>query len=127
MDATFEAILRAAFEAGASDIHIKPNAPVIVRIDRELMPIDAPVPTEDWVRALLKDIVPEYARERLEREHEADFAITLPGVVRVRTNVFYQRGLPTLAMRLVRKAMRSFADLNLPEAVGKIASAPRGV
>lgn len=127
MDQTFEAILRAAFEASASDIHIKPNAPVVVRIDRELMPIEAPMPTEAWMQAVLNEIVPAHIKERLNRDHEADFAFTLPGVVRLRTNVYYQRGLPTIAIRLVGKSIRSFAELNLPDIINRIAEAPRGI
>jgi twitching motility protein PilT len=127
MDATFEAILRAAFEAGASDIHIKPNAPVVVRIDRELVPIEAPQPTEAWTQAILDSIVPEHARKQLADEREADFAFTHPGVGRFRTNIFYHRGQPALALRLVKKAVRTFADLSLPETVRKVAEAPRGI
>jgi twitching motility protein PilT len=127
MDATFEAILRAAFEAGASDIHIKPNAPVVVRIDRELVPIEAPVPTEAWMQTILDSIVPEHSRKQLAEEHEADFAFTLAGVGRFRTNVYYHRSQPALALRLVKKVVRTFADLSLPETVRKVAEAPRGI
>jgi twitching motility protein PilT len=127
MDATFEAILRAAFEAGASDIHLKPNAPVVVRIDRELVAIEAPQPTEAWVQTILSGIVPAHARQRLSEDHEADFAFTLAGVGRFRTNVYHHRGQPALALRLVRKAVRTFADLALPEAVRNVADAPRGI
>src|SRR6185369_17689733 len=100
MDATFEAILRAAHEAGASDIHLKPNSPVVVRIDRELVPIEAPTPTEAWLQTILSGIVPPHARKRLTEDHEADFAFTHPGVGRFRTNVYYHRGQPALALRL---------------------------
>ena len=127
MDTTFEAILRAASEAGASDIHLKPNAPVVVRIDRELMPIEAPTPTAAWMQTILREIVPAHARERLEREHEADFAFTLPGVGRFRTNVYHHRGQPALALRLVRKSVHTFAELNLPASVHRVADAPRGI
>ena len=127
MDPTFEAILRAASEAGASDIHIKPNAAIVVRIDRELTPIEAPIPTEAWVQTILSEVVPAHARQRLDAEHEADFAFTLAGVGRFRTNVYHHRGQPALALRLVRKAAHTFAELHLPESVRHVAEAPRGI
>ena len=127
MDATFEAILRAAFEAGASDIHIKPNAPVVVRIDRELLPIEAPTPTEAWIQTVLSQVVPPHARERFDRDHEADFAFNLAGVGRFRTNVFHHRGQPAIALRLVKKAVKTFAELTLPETVRHVAEAQRGI
>lgn len=127
MDATFDAILRAASEAGASDIHIKPDAPVVIRMDRELIPIAAPTPNGAWVETIIADIIPAHARLRLDREHEADFAFALEGVGRFRANVFFQRGQPTLALRLVKRAIRTFAELNLPQAIHRIAEAPRGI
>jgi len=127
MDATFEAILRAASEAGASDVHIKPDAPVVIRMDRELIPIAAPTPTLAWVETVLADIVPPHAQQRLDRDHEADFAFTIGEVGRFRANVFRQRGLPTLALRLVKKNIRTFTELNLPQAIHRVAEAPRGI
>lgn len=127
MNATFEAILSAALEAGASDIHVKANAPVVVRIDRELIPVEAPTPTDAWMQTVLAQMVPTHARDRLAREHEADFAFTHPSYGRYRVNIFHQRGQPCLAMRLVKKEIPSFADLNLPETVRKLADSPRGI
>jgi twitching motility protein PilT len=127
MDATFAAILRAAAEARASDVHIKPDAPVVIRIDRELIPVEAPTPTAAWLQTVLGNIVPPHARQRLDREHEADFAFMLEGVGRFRANVFHQRGVPTLALRLVKKEIPNFADLNLPKTVQAVAEAVRGI
>ena len=127
MDSTFAAILRAAAEARASDVHIKPDAPVVIRIDRELIPVEAPTPTVAWLHAVLGDIVPPHAQQRLDRDHEADFAFMIDGVGRFRANVFHQRGVPTLALRLVKKEIPTFAALNLPETVRAVAEAARGI
>ena len=47
-------ILKAAVEGGASDIHIKVGSPVVFRISRQLITIDAPVPTEEWMDKILR-------------------------------------------------------------------------
>ncbi len=127
MDQTFEAILRAANEAGASDIHIKSNAPVMLRIDRELTPIDAPTPSEAWMQTVMQQVVPPHARERLEKNHEVDFAFALPDGGRFRTNAYQQRGQVALAIRLVKGNIRNFDELHLPSTVGRIATATRGI
>src|SRR5215207_8493737 len=71
---TFHRILRGAIEAGASDIHLKAGAPVTYRISRDLLPVDAPAPTPEWIDTVLAAIVPAALRERFEREQEVDFA-----------------------------------------------------
>ena len=45
----FARILKAAVDAHASDIHIKQDGPVIFRIARQLVAIEAPTPTADSV------------------------------------------------------------------------------
>ncbi len=127
MNATFLSILRGALQSGASDIHIKPDAPVIFRVNRQLTPIEIPRPGEDWLNEVLSEIVPEHLKLRLEQEHEIDFALSVPGTGRFRVNLFKQRGRYTLAMRTVKTSVRALKDLNLPPVVARIAEAPRGI
>ncbi|MDQ3622374.1 MAG: PilT/PilU family type 4a pilus ATPase [Verrucomicrobiota bacterium] len=127
MDATLEGILRAAVDAGASDVHLKPGAPVVFRVARDLVAVEAPVPNEDWIRSVLADIVPAHLRDRLARRLEADFAFAVAGLGRFRINVFLQRGQMAVALRLVKTALNAFRELNLPDAVRGIAEAPRGI
>ena len=127
MDEIFRSILRGAAEAGASDIHIKPDAPVVFRVKSALVPVNVPLPGEAWLNGVLEDIVPEGLKERLAREREVDFAFGVPSVGRFRTNVFQHRGQFAIALRLVKTAVPAFKDLNLPEIVRRIAEAPRGI
>jgi twitching motility protein PilT len=123
----FEQILRGAVANGASDIHIKADAPVTYRISRELVPVDAAQPTFDWIERILNHIVPPQLREQLERDRELDFSYSPPMIGRFRVNVFCQRGGYVLSMRVVKSAMQEFRALNLPETVRKIAEVPRGI
>ncbi len=120
-------ILEGAIAAGASDIHLKPDAPVIFRIRGDLVPVEAPLPTAAWLSGILGQMVPEHLRERLERDHEVDFAYAPPGMGRFRANVFQQRGALVVALRLVKGLVRTFEELNLPPIVRRIAEAPHGI
>lgn len=124
---TFAQILRGAIAAGASDVHLKAEGPVIFRIQRELCPVDAPAPTESWIKSIVAEIVPPHQRARLEAEREIDFAYALTGVGRFRVNVYQQRGRFGMALRVVRTDIRSFEQLHLPPIVRRIAEAPRGI
>jgi twitching motility protein PilT len=123
----FERILQGAVAAGASDIHLKPGAPVIFRVAGELVPVDAPPPTLAWMQAVLDQVVPAHLRPHWEAEHEIDFAHAPSGIGRFRVNVFQQRGQPVMALRLVKSVIRNFEQLHLPETLRRVAEANSGI
>jgi twitching motility protein PilT len=123
----FHRILKLAVDGGASDIHVKIGTPVIFRISRQLIAIEAPLPTAEWMNMVVKNITPVHLQKRLEEEREIDFSYFEPGTGRFRTNLFQQRGEYCLAMRYVKTIVPSFQELGLLETIKKIAEAPRGI
>jgi twitching motility protein PilT len=123
----FHRILKLAVEGGASDVHIKVGTPVIFRISRQLIAIECPLPTEEWMNTVVKTITPPHLQKRLEEEREVDFSYFEPGTGRFRTNLFQQRGSFCLAMRFVKTHVPSFNELGLLETIKKIAESPRGI
>jgi twitching motility protein PilT len=123
----FQRILKTAVEGGASDVHLKIGTPVIFRINRELVAIDSPFPTADWMNKIVEAITPEHLMKRLKEEREVDFSYYLPNVGRFRTNLFQQRSQWCLAMRFVKTSVPSFEELGLLEQIKKIAESPRGI
>src|SRR5271170_2842806 len=107
----FHRILKLAVDGGASDIHIKVGTPVIFRISRQLVAIECPYPTQEWMDNVVKRITPPHQMDRLMKDREVDFSYMLPGIGRFRTNVFQQRGEWALAMRYVKSIVPSFEDL----------------
>ena len=104
----FHRILKTAVEGGASDVHLKIGTPVVFRINRQLIAIECPLPTEEWMNKVVEHIVPQHLRKRLEEEREVDFSYFVPGIGRFRTNLFQQRGQWCLAMRYVKTNVPSF-------------------
>src|SRR2546422_5183811 len=124
---TFYRILKTAVEGGASDVHLKIGTPVVFRINRQLVAVEAPHPTAQWMEKIVEQIVPKHAKKRLEEEREIDFSYFLPGVGRFRTNLFQQRGEHCLSMRYVKTKIPSFAELGLLDILKRIAESPRGI
>ncbi len=124
---TFHRILKTAVEGGASDIHLKIGTPVIFRINRQLIAIECPLPTEEWMNQIVHQVIPAHLRQRVDEEREADFSYFVPGIGRFRTNLFQQRGQWCLAMRHVKTHVPSFAELGLLEQLRTIAESPRGI
>src|SRR5258706_196507 len=123
----FHRILKTAVEGGASDVHVKIGTPVIFRINRQLLAIECPLPTEEWMNRIVDQMTPAHLRKRIEQEREADFSYYVPGIGRFRTNLFQQRGHWCLAMRYVKTNVPSFEELGLLPQVKKIAESPRGI
>ncbi len=123
----FQKILKTAVEGGASDIHLKIGTPVIFRINRELVAIECPFPTEDWMNRIVATITPMHLKKRLEEDREIDFSYFIPEIGRFRTNLFQQRGQWCLAMRFVKTIVPSFQELGLLEQIKKVAESPRGI
>jgi twitching motility protein PilT len=123
----FQRILKTAVEGGASDVHLKIGTPVIFRINRQLIAIECPYPTEEWMNKIVEQVTPAHLKKRLDQEREIDFSYFVPSIGRFRTNLFQQRGQWCLAMRYVKTIVPSFQELGLLEQIRKIAESPRGI
>ena len=123
----FHRILKTAVDGGASDVHLKVGTPVIFRINRQLIAIECPFPTQEWMENVVKHATPAHLQKRLQEEREVDFSYFVPGIGRFRTNLFQQRGQWCLAMRYVKTVVPSFEELGLLPQIRKIAESPRGI
>src|SRR5258706_13844610 len=122
----FHRILKLAVDGGASDVHIKIATPVIFRINRQLVAIESPYPTEEWINNVVKNIVPSHLGKRLEEDRAIDFSYYEPGTGRFRTNLFQQRGQFCLAMLYLRTLGPSLGGLGLLPSIKKLTKNPRG-
>ena len=123
----FNKILKTAVAGGASDVHLKTGTPVIYRINRELVAVECPFPTVEWMNKVVENIIPVHLKKRLDDEREVDFSYFIPDVGRFRTNLFQQRGQWCLAMRYVKTHVASFEELGLLEQIKQLAESPRGI
>ena len=124
---SFHRILKTAVEGGASDVHLKIGAPVVFRINRQLVAIDCPHPAGDWMNAIVRQITPAHLVQKLEEAREIDFSYFVPAVGRFRTNLFQQRGQWCLSMRFVKTHVPGFEELGLLPQIKSIAETPRGI
>ncbi len=123
----FYKILKTAVDGHASDVHLKIGTPVIFRINRELIAIECPHPSEEWMNNVVTTILPPHLKKKADEEREVDFSYYVPNVGRFRTNLFQQRGQWCLAMRYVKTHVPSFEELGLLPQIKQIAESPRGI
>ncbi|MGG3842161.1 type IV pilus twitching motility protein PilT [Anoxybacillus kestanbolensis] len=122
-----DAILRAAFELKASDIHLTVGIPPIFRINGDLKRYGqetlSPADTEQMAKA----IVPEKLWPYVDEAGEVNLSYSLPGVSRFRVNVFKQRGCISLAIRIVPTKIPTLDELQLPDVLKKMVAKPQGL
>jgi twitching motility protein PilT len=123
----FYKILKTAVDGHASDVHLKIGTPVIFRINRELIAIECPHPSEEWMNNVVATILPAHLKKKADEEREVDFSYYVPNIGRFRTNLFQQRGQWCLAMRYVKTHVPSFEELGLLPQIKQIAESPRGI
>ena len=118
----FHKILNTAVEGGASDVHIKPDAPVVYRISSQLVETEmSQQPDSQWLGNVIDNIVPEQFKPKLDEDREIDFSYNVPGIGRFRTNCFQHLGKWCLAMRHVVADVPKIDSLGLPEIIKSIA------
>ena len=104
-------------ELGASDLHLKVGSPIVVRIAGILRALDMPPLTADQASHLCRSVLHEEQVQQLETIGSVDLAYSTAEGCRVRLNVFYQRGVLSMAARYVNSRVPDFKDLMLPEDV----------
>lgn len=120
-------LLITAVERNASDLHLTPGKPPILRLYGELIPMKQPTLTPENVEELLSGILEPHHWERLRELQELDFSYSITGVSRFRGNVMNQRGSLAVAFRLVPYDPPNLDELGLPPAIRELCFLQRGL
>ncbi len=110
---------------GASDIHLVRGLPPRIRVDGELIDFGNTLTAADC-EAYARDMAgEEYAK--IEKRGELDLAITFPGAIRCRINLFRQQGSVSAAIRILSETIPELSTLGLPPTVEKLPKLKRGI
>jgi len=100
----------------ASDLHLLPDIPPIIRVNGILSPITGVGSlTKDQVKDLVFALVNEEQKEILLVNKELDFSINYKDQNRFRINAYYQKGSLAAALRFIPNKIPTINELNLPE------------
>src|ERR1700735_3759174 len=92
-------------ERRASDLFFTSNAPVKIKIEGQIFPINKQVLPPAAVRSICFGMMSPEQLAQFQRDLEIDFAIGESGMGRFRINIFYQRGYPAMVMRYISADM----------------------
>jgi len=120
-------VLQMVLDRGASDLHLTVGQPPILRINGELIPIRGeclkPADTERYMKAVISD----GQFEKIQSVGGADFGFGYDNKARFRVNVYRQKGVYGLALRLLPSEILSLEEIGFPAAIRDLLFRPRGL
>ncbi len=125
--AIFNQILNIAFDKRVSDIHFEVDHPPMFRARGHLIRSKLANLTKKDTEFVAKAVMEQHNRELPEDLKELDTSYTLANTGRFRVSIFRQRGNLGVVMRVIPHQIGTFAELNLPPVLGKIAQVPNGL
>jgi len=109
-----------------SDIHIRIDQPIAIRVNGEIVRPSEQRVTNEESQSFLKECLSEEQLEHLEEFRDADLAIKV-GECRFRANFFYSSNGVTAALRKIESEIPTMDQLDLPHAARGIANKPNGL
>ncbi len=125
--ARIDTFFRFMMEQKASDLHLSTGNQPILRINGELVRVDAPPLENDDLKALVYEIAPEAKIKLYEETGDVDFGYEYPGMARFRANFFNQKNGIAAVFRLIPSKVFTLEDLGLPPVLKKFAMLRKGL
>ncbi len=121
------ALLKAMVQHGGSDLFIAKDFAPTMKVHGTMKALSSQKLTPDIARKLAQALMNPTQREEFEREHECNFAISLPGISRFRVNVFLQQQTVAMVIRTITSEIPNLEKLGLPEVLKEIITTKRGL
>ena len=120
-------LLEKMIEMGASDLHIKPGIPPVIRVNGRLQRTNFTAPTPKEMEEVAKKVLTPLQREKFESTREVDFAFGVTGLARFRANFYVQRSSIAMVFRHVPVVIQTIEELGLPPIIRDVSLRPRGL
>ena len=122
-------ILDIAIAKDASDIHLIPGNPPMLRVSRKLIPVDG---TSELTENDMMDIYDYLVKGNLEADEQfkesrrLDTSYEHAGL-RFRVNISHTEGIPIATLRIIKNDLPKYEDLGLPDIVRRMTYQPQGL
>ena len=114
-------------EKQASDLFFTCFAPVKIKIDGKIMPVNKLELTPKMGKQAAMELMDEDQMEEFTRELEIDFAISKAKLGRFRVNIFHQRGNVGMVLRYISAELPDLDELKMPQVLKELVMFRRGL
>lgn len=112
----------------ASDLHIAPGLPPILRINGDLEPMkNQPALNAEATKKLIYSTFDTKQSKEFEEKLELDFALALPSVSRFRVNAFHQSNGIAAVFRSIPEKAPTLDELEMPPVFKQLLDLPNGL
>src|SRR5579863_1291887 len=120
-------LLKFMTDKGASDLHLKPTRPPLLRLSGRLVPIEAPPLKREELTEMLMAILTPPQKAKLEEKLSVDIGYGVQGLARFRGNIYVQRGNYAACFRRIPYQIRTLEELELPPVLLEFCELPMGL
>jgi twitching motility protein PilT len=121
-------LLRLTTERGASDLHLKPTRPPLLRVSGRLRALEEYEPLRPGdIERMVNAILSPQQQARFEERLAVDIGYGVSGLARFRGNIYMQRGSLAASFRRIPYEIRNLEDLELPEVLLDFCDLPMGL
>ncbi len=112
---------------GASDLHLSEGRPPVIRVSGFLIPlVKLPPLSKEDMDGLLSILLQPFNKVEFEKDKETNFAWSGGEAKRFRCNAYLSLGKRNIAMRLIPRSIKTFAELGLPSILETFAKRQQG-
>lgn len=111
----FDELLVHLLQKGVSEIHFHAGMPVLARTNGQLQSVGGRKLKPQSTAALVAQLCSPQQKAQLEVYRQTDLAYSLPGVARLRVNIFYQRGSASVVFQAIGPYEESLGQVNLSQ------------
>jgi len=123
-----DALLSEAVKRKASDLHLNPGRPPVLRIDGDLVSLtEYPLLDDATTARLCRELTDERHWKEVEQRGTTDFGLAHATGNRFRVSVLRQRGRYAAVLRQIPSRLLSFDEIGLPPSCVELLRRPRGL
>lgn len=124
---TIEELLTEAIELGASDLHLNPGRPPVVRLDGSLTSMGSESLTPAHTEELCRELCNDTHWAEMDSVGSTDLGLAHSSGTRFRVSCLRQKGHYASVLRLIPSELLSMDAIGLPEVVRDLLRRPRGL
>ena len=107
-------LLQLAVDKEASDLFFSVGAPINIKINSVVMPVNAQKLDSEAVKRIAYELMTPEQVATFEDTMEMNFSYRVPEIGNYRVNIFRQRGNISVVIRYIRNKILNIEELNLP-------------
>jgi twitching motility protein PilT len=125
--AILDKVLKAAVDLRASDVHVLPNEPFMVRRLGKMIRLKSQALSPDNCRKVIMEILHPEQQRVLQDEMQLDFAYDVAGLGRFRGSAMLHNNGMSCIFRVIPDKIPSFKELGIPDVIYKILENHQGI